>query len=108
MTICRDCKQKLVFDVVVKGTDGKFLPLNAEDKKPHQCRSGDKPQQGKISNFTLFPELMQIHEQAVEMCKEAYGGIYDNATEDRKMMYILHWENLICQLKCVKKGEGKT
>jgi len=113
MTICQYCKEKLVFDVAIKSQAGRLIALNPGSKEAHHCTNGNgsakpKQQETKISNFTLRPELMQIHEEAKEMCKEAYRGAFDNATEDRKMMYILHWENLICQLKCVKIGGGTT
>jgi len=75
-------------------------------KKQNEHDNGNKPKQEepKISNFTLHSELMQIHEEAKEMCQQAYGGIYDNNTEDKKLMMVLHWENLITELRC-KKGD---
>ncbi len=111
MTICQFCKEEIIFDVTLKSQGGRLIPLVPGTKTAHDCqrkyKNGNgstkpKQQEPKISKFTLYPELMQIHEQAVEMCKVSYGGIYDNATEDRKLMMIMYWEDLISELRSKK------
>ena len=109
MTNCQFCKDKIVFDTGIKTESGKFIPLN-QDKSHHDCRrqykkDRTKPKQEEptISNFTLHPELMQIHEEAKEMCRQTYGGAFNNATEDKKLMMVLHWENIIAELHSRKE-----
>ena len=110
MTVCQFCKEKVTFDVALKSQAGRLIALNPGSKTAHDCQGENKNGNGstkqqatKISNFTLFPQLLEIHSQAVEMCKAAYGGIYDNNTEDKKLMMVLHWENLITELRCKKE-----
>ena len=115
MTICQYCKEKLVFDVAIKSQDGRLIALVPGTKTAHDCqgknKSGNgsakvKQEESKISNFTLFPQLMQIHAEAKEMCRQTYAGVFDSATEDRKLMMVMHWENIISELKI--KGGGIT
>jgi len=108
MTLCQHCKKEIIFDTSLKSEDGRLIALNPGSKEAHHCTNGNgsakpKQEEAKISNFTLFPELMEIHKQAKEMCKEAYAGVFDNNTEDKKLMMILHWENLITELRCKKQ-----
>jgi len=112
MTICQFCKEKLVFDVAIKSQDGRLVALVPGTKTAHDCqgkyKNGNgnakpKQEESRITNFTLYPQLMEIHSQALEICKAAYGGIYDNNTEDKKLMMVLHWENLITELRCKKE-----
>ncbi len=31
------------------------------------------------------------------------AGVFDSATEDRKLMMVMHWENIISELRCKKQ-----
>ncbi len=108
MTVCQHCKEKLVFDLALKSQDGRLTPLVPGTKTAHDCKNGNEPkekpkEESKVTNFTLYPQLLEIHQQALAMAKEVYGGIYDNNTEDKKLMMVLHWENLITELRCKKE-----
>ena len=107
MTICQHCKEKIVFDIALKGADGRLIALNPGTKEAHGCQNDTPKEQPKeevkITNFSLYPQLLEIHTQALEMCKAAYAGVFDNVTEDRKLMMVLHWENLIVELRCKKE-----
>ena len=120
MTNCTHCKQLLTFDEGKKSPNEKLIPLNA-DKSFHDCQGkytngnnnntnnnsnnnntnnnnndnkNNKPKQP--TNFSLYPELKQVHEQAVEMCK-VYGQQFETADDNRKLMMVMHWENIISE-----------
>ena len=93
MTICQHCQKNIVFDTAIKSDGGKFIPLDQGTKKAHDCQGkyqngNNKPKQeeSKLTNFTLYPEVKAIHEQAVALCKELYAEQYEQATPDRKLM----------------------
>ena len=123
MTNCTHCYHQIFFNERIISQSGTVIPLN-EDKSFHDCQgkytngnnntnnnntnnnnndnknnnnndnTNNKPKQP--TNFSLYPELKQIHEQAVEMCK-VYGQQFETADDNRKLMMVMHWENIISE-----------
>jgi len=111
MTKCYNCQEELTFDESKKGPSGKKIPLN-KDMTPHDCQgkynNGNKTEQTTLNENKLtykdYPikELMDINFQAVNVCEVTYKERYQNAPEDKKLMMIMHWENIITSLRCRK------
>jgi len=115
MTNCTHCTQKLIFDQGIKAPSGKVIPLN-EDRSYHDCQgkynNGDttksqsshqSQEQSKLPTFTLYPQLLEIHEEAKRLCLDTYKEGYTTATSDRKLMMVMHWENIISEQRCKKQ-----
>ena len=111
MTLCQHCKKEIIFDTSLKSEDGRLIALNPGSKTAHDCANGNEPkpqpkEESKLTNFTLRDVLLSINNEAVKIAIETYGQVYADATPDRKLMMVMHWENILTELKI--KGEGTT
>ena len=106
MTNCNNCNQPIFFKDSMKSKTGKHIPLNSNDTA-HDCLhkydstngngNGNKPQ--NETNFSVSEELDKLHKEAVFACKKYLGSEFDKMTEDKKIISVMHYENVLVQLR---------
>ena len=79
-----------------------MIPLGSNDM-PHDCLhkygngNGNKPQ--TETNFSVSEELDKLHKEAVFACRKYLGNEFDKMTEDKKIISVMHYENVLVQLR---------
>ncbi len=52
-----------------------------------------------IEHICILTELDKLHKEAVFACRKYLGNEFEKMTEDKKIISVMHYENVLVQLR---------
>jgi len=85
------------------------VPVVQQQAPPQQPTSTQNPTPpaGQITGVEewLLKELVSLQESARVVCKKLLGSEFDNASSERQIMMLMHYENVILDLMKLREGK---